>query len=660
MEAVAFGRKEGRFRQIIFGRDLLQHIVGQPILEHADARGITAKRRPGEGVDLKVRNSHRQKELSQRLARVNCSSFATTARLPKALPIAQRIHYTTRSMKWILTLVCTLLVAGSALAAGPDDQYVTIYDLIQQGDTLSKSGNLPLAAQKYQEAQNQLKQLQSVSPNWNQNVVNFRLSYLAEKMHDLGKYIPAESVAATQTNKAPAQVKPTPESLEQQLAALQQQVQQLSADKSKLEAKLKEALSAQPAAVDPQELAKANQTIAALTKERDLLAVTLDQEKQKSQNPTGDNNEVATLRKQLTAAKDELAALKKNSQQENAALKAQIAKLKEANAGNSAPQLTTGESEKLNALSRERDELNKRVDQLTKEVADTEAKRDEDVLAAHKETEKLRGELKDVQAKRDQLQKSLDEWTQLSHVPDQSKEAVSQLNHKVQQLTDRIAVLESKPVPYSSEELALFKKASNQPAPAPKNVRSFKDLNNAARAIVADGQRLFQAKDYSGAEAKFRDALKQDPQNIYVIAMIANTQMVAEKYDACEATLNEAFAIDADDAGCLYLLGKLRLREDKLDAALDALSHSARINPTNAMTENALGNAFSRKGLRQPAENALRKALQIEPDFPEAHHNLALVYATDRPPSIELAKWHYKKATDGGFPKDADLEKLLK
>lgn len=545
-------------------------------------------------------------------------------------------------MKWSLTLILTLFVAITAIAGTVDDQYVAIYDLIQQGDSFSQS-QPRAAAEKYLEAQTQLKALQNVAPNWNKDVVSYRLNYLAEKLKQFGKYIPAQPTApAAQTNLPPT--KPSAQVLEQQLGALQQQVAQLSADKSKLESKLKEALSAQPAAVDPQELAKANEQIAALTKERDLLAVTLEQEKKKSQaapKSTADN-EVAALREQLAAAKDALAAVKKKSAKERTALQKQIAKLKDVTAE---PKITPAESENVSALSRERDELKKQVDGLTKDLADAEAKRDEDVLAVKTEIEKVRAELKQARA-------------QQSNSSDSTR--VAELQQKVLQLSDRLAVYEARPIAPSSEELALLKKADKQPAPAPKNVHSVKELSDDARALMAEGQGLYVAKDYTAAEAKFRKALKDDPNNIYVIAHIANVQMTAEKYDACEKTLMQALAVDPNDAACLYILGKLRLRQDKVDEALDALSRSARINPTNAMTENALGNALSRKGMREPAETALRKALAIEPDYADAHHNLALVYATDNPPSIELAKWHYKKAIDGGYPKDPELEKLLK
>ena len=59
------------------------------------------------------------------------------------------------------------------------------------------------------------------------------------------------------------------------------------------------------------------------------------------------------------------------------------------------------------------------------------------------------------------------------------------------------------------------------------------------------------------------------------------------------------------------------------------------------------------------AETALRKAVQIKPGYSEAHHNLAVVYATQNPPFIALAKFHYEKALAAGYKKNADLEKIL-
>ncbi|MCU0783999.1 MAG: tetratricopeptide repeat protein, partial [Verrucomicrobia bacterium] len=113
------------------------------------------------------------------------------------------------------------------------------------------------------------------------------------------------------------------------------------------------------------------------------------------------------------------------------------------------------------------------------------------------------------------------------------------------------------------------------------------------------------------------------------------------------------------DAYSLSILGYLRFRQEKYDAALDAFSRSAGLNPQSAEVQNYLGITLSHKGLRGPAETALRKAIQLDPGYGAAHNNLAVIYATQSPPLIELARWHYQRALGAGHPRDADLEKLF-
>jgi Flp pilus assembly protein TadD len=89
------------------------------------------------------------------------------------------------------------------------------------------------------------------------------------------------------------------------------------------------------------------------------------------------------------------------------------------------------------------------------------------------------------------------------------------------------------------------------------------------------------------------------------------------------------------------------------------LSRAAKIDPQNAETQNYLGITLSQKGLREAAEGALRKAIQLSPGYPSAHYNLAVVYATQQPPFRELARLHYQKAVAAGHPKNPELEKLF-
>ncbi len=78
------------------------------------------------------------------------------------------------------------------------------------------------------------------------------------------------------------------------MAALQAEVRLLQADKTVLEAKLKEALATQPAAVDPRELTKAREKIQSLMKENDLL---------KASGATEKQNKLETASKELYGRK---------------------------------------------------------------------------------------------------------------------------------------------------------------------------------------------------------------------------------------------------------------------------------------------------------------------------------------------------------------------
>lgn len=94
----------------------------------------------------------------------------------------------------ILTL---LLLLPTARAAGPDDDYIVIYTLIEQGDTLNDNGDLKAARAKYVEAQSELKQLQTDNPGWNVKAINYRLNYLTSKLAQ-----PATQAASTATTSS--------------------------------------------------------------------------------------------------------------------------------------------------------------------------------------------------------------------------------------------------------------------------------------------------------------------------------------------------------------------------------------------------------------------------------------------------------------------------
>src|SRR5207244_9482170 len=136
-------------------------------------------------------------------------------------------------------------------------------------------------------------------------------------------------------------------------------------------------------------------------------------------------------------------------------------------------------------------------------------------------------------------------------------------------------------------------------------------------------------------------------------------ELELHKLDKADAHISEAIALAPNDAYNLSILGYCKFLQEKYDDALDALSRAASLDPQNPQVQNYLGITLSQKGLRIPAETALRKAVQLDPNYGSAHHNLAVIYVTQRPPALEMARLHYQKALAVGHPHNPNLEKML-
>ena len=101
------------------------------------------------------------------------------------------------------------------------------------------------------------------------------------------------------------------------------------------------------------------------------------------------------------------------------------------------------------------------------------------------------------------------------------------------------------------------------------------------------------------------------------------------------------------------------IAKDQLDTAQTLLEQANIYDPDQPYILELLGRVLARNNKMIEAGAAFRKAIQLDPGYAGAHHNLAVFYVTQKPPWTELARWHYKKALAAGFPRNPDLEKML-
>ena len=597
----------------------------------------------------------------------------------------------------LLILILAALLPQARAQQGPDDQYIVIYSLMQQADTLDSSGQPRQALAQYVQVQGELQKFQKIYPDWNPRIVSFRLNYLMEKIAEVTAKLPVIPQSGT-----PPPVPPPPGAasstsaadLEAQFGALHEQVQKLQVDNTTLQAKLQEALAAQPAAIDSRELTQARAKIRSLMKENDLLKVSLSQGKagtaigpavaesdalklaelalaeanQKLAGQTARANKLALENQALQsrvqallASPDTIQALR----EENALLKKQIADFKPAapdpaEAARLNSELTAMRKQiaALQSASAvgflEKSALENRVRQLQIAAVNSAPVPAPNPAENEARIRALTQERNDLLAKLGEANQEL-----YGRRKQDAAARINVLTDEVNALRARLAVDEAQVIPYTPEELALFKQSAPQLASRNAEKKSIKELPGGAAQLVAEAQNYFSARQYDKAEDDYQKILQHDENNGLVLANLATIEMEQGRLDDAEKHIKAAVAQSPDDPYNLATLGRLEFLREKYDEALDALSRAAKLDPRNPEIQNYLGVTLSHKGLRAQAETALRRAIQLDPNYGPAHNNLAVIYISQLPPLVELARWHYQKALDAGQPRNPDLEKML-
>ena len=507
-------------------------------------------------------------------------------------------------MKRLFVLAALFLAVVTAAAQTPDDQYVSIYNLMQDADSVVRD-QPAVALSRYREAYAALQSFAKGYPDWNEKVVQFRLSYLARRISTLSAEAPQTAAPSTPVRperpaalQAPAPAPIPPPDPQNRIAGLEDQVRQLQADRSVLEAKLKEALSLQPAASDPRELEKAEQRIRDLEKEKDLLKVGLEQAQARSPVASDPKaleqaqQDLANANLKLTAEAQRSAALEAEKKELQSKLSSlipgnwnaeNIEKTRSALA--EAKQETAEHLEAAEKFKAQRDALQAKINALTSEAetakvlraeneilkkqladlkspgADVSAKNQSSelsrvqALVATLDSEKnilrlekvaLENRLKQLlgaaagpsdAAKRIQdLEKERDGLQlQLNAKPSDGAPRVKELEEQMALLRLKIEVLEARKIPYTVEELALFQKPGPSLAET-QPPKTTRQLPSGTTLLAAEAKRAFAAREFDKAEAAYVKVLSQEEKNVLTLANLAAIQIERGKFEEAEKT----------------------------------------------------------------------------------------------------------------------------
>ncbi len=167
-------------------------------------------------------------------------------------------------------------------------------------------------------------------------------------------------------------------------------------------------------------------------------------------------------------------------------------------------------------------------------------------------------------------------------------------------------------------------------------------------------------KDWESARDIYKEILHNSPENVPILVNLGTVEFQMKEYADALAHLEKAVRLQPGLAQAWLTIGLAHYERQAWWLSLSALSRAVAEDPADPRAHNYL--AATLKGLQWPtaAEASLQRALDLDPEYAEAHFNLALLYLERRPPSPELARRHYLRAVELGSPRDDLMEKQLK
>ncbi|MCS7062975.1 MAG: tetratricopeptide repeat protein [Methylacidiphilales bacterium] len=575
------------------------------------------------------------------------------------------------------TLHYTTPPQTQAAPPSPQDKYLQLYLRLQEAEKLEREEQKASARKVYMEVLSLLQALKEAYPTWEEGIVKYRIRYCQDKIRLLQDATdrtppptppPTSEIIIESTPQAPPKIDPQPppsteptrpssriHALEEELAFTKQRLAQAQNEinllRTRLQATEKQLVMSRSSDLD-EKLASILQENSQLKNqlneaERQLKALTSNSSPSTSSPTKPTSTALANLQAQLRKVQEKLAL----AEQENNAFRRTTAELKnqlEAAQNNliaaQKAQLSQRDNE---SFQRENEVLR---DIITRQIQE-QARRDAAKKIATEEIENLKIQSAVLRQQLEILASPI-----LNLTPEQL--ALLRLPSNLQISEER----RPPPHPQADNKNSLTTSSSQEPTtpidPAIE-YRSKARIPEDVRGLAREASDAFAEARYDDAIKAYQQIIQKYPESLYAWSNLGVAQFQKQDYDQAETALKQAIRLNPADAFSYSMLGIVYYQKGQYDLAIEHLTRATALEPNDARTRNYLGIACSQKGWQEAAEKECRRAIEIDPNYGDAHFNLAVIYATQRPPAKELARRHYKIALDLGVPKDDKLEKLI-
>lgn len=408
-------------------------------------------------------------------------------------------------------------------------------------------------------------------------------------------------------------------------------------------------------------LSEARQALETVTRERDDLRNRLEETEARHRA------EIQQIELRNRALGEELAAVNQRLQ----ASQEEIKKIRQLKLQETIEQLTAQLDEARLALreaTKRTEEYEKETAFLKKRLAELEGKLQTQRLAENSE---LDGGSREAEILREILTKLNDEHQKRLAARDKALEEIKRLEIQSQELLTQIEAL-AKPLAIprlpDSDPRSPLELPEDNLDPASPDVADSSDKSQfspSATALADEADRLYSEGKLEEAAARYEQILEMYPDSVYALANYGVINHQLGKRRTAQNALERAVQISPNDSFSLSMLGIVYClmgveNPSFYQKAFDVLSRAAKIDPNNALIRNYLGITAFNLNKPEMAERELRRAVELRSDYSVAHINLAVIYANQSPPALEMARRHYIRAIELGHERHPPTEERIR
>ncbi len=227
----------------------------------------------------------------------------------------------------------------------------------------------------------------------------------------------------------------------------------------------------------------------------------------------------------------------------------------------------------------------------------------------------------------------------------------------------------------------LQKELSEYPEPevAKKNVQLLAETRKNLNQVIAEAEELRRTNEIlrketatrpvttrGGSEALYKETLAAQAAQQLAESEVGRLRQENENLNRRLASLEDrlsAASLAQSSPGTPQLnkidSARLALSKGESAEASRLLTEALTESPNNVELLHLMGRALILENKTGEAEVILKKVLELAPDSGVTHFELARLYFSMDTTNVGLARWHYHKALNLGFPRNGDFEKNI-